>query len=75
MENEEAKEYVDLAPEIKFTDVDLLSLEELLRLAQENYELMNYDKCCILYEEALRKKSKRRKSIMCLRIFSFKYPQ
>jgi len=42
-------------PEVNMLNLDNLTAEELVKLAEENYETMNYDKCHILYEEAIRK--------------------
>jgi len=41
--------------EVNITNIEDLSAAELLKLAEENYEAMNYDKCYIFYEEAVKK--------------------
>jgi len=36
-------------------NLDILSADELIKLAEKNSQTMNYDKCFILFEEALKK--------------------
>ena len=36
-------------------NLETMTADELIKLAEENYETMNYDKCNILYEEAIQK--------------------
>jgi tetratricopeptide (TPR) repeat protein len=70
MENEDMREeQQDLAPEIKFTDVDQMSLETLLKVAEENYDLGNFDKCKILYDETLRKYAQDEKALCACAYF------
>lgn len=41
--------------DVNIVNLETMSAEELIKLAEENYETMNYDRCTILYEEAARK--------------------
>lgn len=45
----------NLFKDVKFTNLDEMSSQELLKLAEDNYENMNYDKCYIFYEAAVKK--------------------
>jgi len=42
-------------PDVNMVNLDNLTANEIIKLAEENYETMNYERCHILYEEAIRK--------------------
>ena len=67
--NKEQKDVMELVPQIKFTDIDKMSAQELIKLAEENYELMNYDKCYILFEEAINRNPKDENSLCSFAYF------
>ena len=69
MHNKEQNNALEFVPEIKFTDIDKMTVQELIKLAEENYELMNYDKCHILYEEAVNKNPKDENSLCSFAYF------
>jgi len=41
--------------DVNIVNLETMSAEELIKLAEENYETMNYDRCTIIYEEAFRR--------------------
>ncbi len=54
-------EEIHESPDIQMVNLENLSIEELLAQAQENYEIMNYERSNLFYEEALRREPENEK--------------